>query len=719
MKTKGPEVSARLTLAKFFFGLSWLLPLVCLLGSPWTGDQLELLLGRGVGLTDSSRIVLFVLSGLAALCSWELPSASSGSTVKVMGSLFLGWVGLAILFSGAPFDSFLFAQVWFSSAFIYFAATRFTPQLEKRESRLLWLHLPVIILAVHALVPVLTQEEVPRIGGFFDLAGVYATWAVMVLPLCLIDGLKPGKTGLTGMVASVLLAVSVYFTLSRAGWLLLGLEIPVICTMLDKLERKTVIRTGLILLAGLVVVVSVRGAVGVEAWLALFACVLILPIFGLLLNGLVTRSQGRRLLALTLLTAALVFGLQSRIVSSPNGIQASDRLRSLQGADNSSRARVELWKSGLAMTLDYPMFGVGPGNFSTYYPQYQQNFYYYSDSTHNTALEMSSEIGLPGCAFFFAFIGLLLSQTWQAKETTALQRGSAIGLIFGLAYGMLEVSYHFGAIWLVGAVLAANVSLSTKVAVPSRSVSAPWRKWAQAAGAVGLLGFGAYFYPPVHWLETARQESDPARSLALVESAYSRLKWSRRATMLLFQHRLDSAEPAPELGELVPRLQTLAASYAPAHALLGEYFLGRGDYPKARQEMETALRLDPNNHPDYYHWLLQIASKTGDQALIEQVTKDVLQLYVLPKLELAPSSHQLNLKNELHPLLYDLADTLNPFYAPGRTEPIYRYLWSQDKSARAAYGLGVSLWSQQNYAEGRAYLHRAHNLNPQFPPPPR
>ena len=84
---------------------------------------------------------------------------------------------------------------------------------------------------------------------------------------------------------------------------------------------------------------------------------------------------------------------------------------------------------------------------------------------------------------------------------------------------------------------------------------------------------------------------------------------------------------------------------------------------------------------------------------------------------LAPPGHRESLQQRLQNSLFEVADGFNPFYNPLKTEPIYRALYDFNPSARAAFGLGVSLQKLGRNEEAWPYLEEAHRKHPMFPPP--
>jgi O-antigen ligase len=79
---------------------------------------------------------------------------------------------------------------------------------------------------------------------------------------------------------------------------------------------------------------------------------------------------------------------------------------------SSSEMRLDLWKIGIAMVEDNPLFGVGPGNFPFKITQYgaeivpnENDLLFLSDrATHNTFINIASELGMIGLFLFMALI---------------------------------------------------------------------------------------------------------------------------------------------------------------------------------------------------------------------------------------------------------------------------------------------------------------------------
>jgi O-antigen ligase len=90
------------------------------------------------------------------------------------------------------------------------------------------------------------------------------------------------------------------------------------------------------------------------------------------------------------------------------------------GDNGSLDARQELLKQSIQVTLQHPIFGVGPGNFQAITESWHV--------THNTYTELSSETGLPGLALFLAILFLTFRSLKAIRKTPAHQNDPQVQL---------------------------------------------------------------------------------------------------------------------------------------------------------------------------------------------------------------------------------------------------------------------------------------------------
>jgi len=167
-----------------------------------------------------------------------------------------------------------------------------------------------------------------------------------------------------------------------------------------------------------------------------------------------TFSRGA-LVALVVGTAAamLLLGLRRELVWFGGAAAAAglvllvvvrDRVLDLGGA-GAEPTRFAIWRSGLRMALDNPLFGVGPDQFL-----YQYNRRYiepaawperYTSHAHNLALDLWLRLGVAGvaCAITLsAGLWARVATALPAVRSDAIAVGGIAALVGGLAHGMFD-----------------------------------------------------------------------------------------------------------------------------------------------------------------------------------------------------------------------------------------------------------------------------------------
>ena len=93
--------------------------------------------------------------------------------------------------------------------------------------------------------------------------------------------------------------------------------------------------------------------------------------------------------------------------------------------------RLAHWQSALDMTADYPLTGVGFGNYEAAYPQYQLvNWPDALGHAHNYYLNLLAETGILGLGAYVMMWSSIFWLTWrQIAHNTTFERGVALGLI--------------------------------------------------------------------------------------------------------------------------------------------------------------------------------------------------------------------------------------------------------------------------------------------------
>lgn len=129
------------------------------------------------------------------------------------------------------------------------------------------------------------------------------------------------------------------------------------------------------------------------------------------------------------------------IILSPNGF---DRLKGLFTLErNTVWERVQLWKGTWNMVKVHPFFGFGVNTFSRYFLEYKPAAYPDIRYTHNSYLQMWSEIGIFGLLAFVSIIFTVLKMTLHNIKKK-IQNGLEGFILLGLATGYIAFLIQSG-----------------------------------------------------------------------------------------------------------------------------------------------------------------------------------------------------------------------------------------------------------------------------------
>ena len=219
--------------------------------------------------------------------------------------------------------------------------------------------------------------------NFLVVANIIIVAMLLHFLITLLPAISPGKAGPS---FRSLLGKSTFPNPDQlAGFASIGVVVSFgLSLFLPKIKSRIIYFALFVVLCAGIVAAHSRGA--------MIACVIaILALLG--------KKWGWRAVAAGLIVLAIIF------VSLPAGVLVT--LAKAGPAQTLSFARFGIWKSALGMIADYPVIGVGPGNFGLAFHQY--NFplpgyaVWYGISTrfaHNEYLHVASCLGIPGLVLF-------------------------------------------------------------------------------------------------------------------------------------------------------------------------------------------------------------------------------------------------------------------------------------------------------------------------------
>lgn len=217
----------------------------------------------------------------------------------------------------------------------------------------------------------------------------------------------------------------------------------------------------------------------------------------LLLFAMVQRRRRLPVLAAGALVIVLVLTLSpgySERMKTLLGVEGLFSQEASVRPDSVTRGRTTEMLAALHVFLDYPVFGVGPGQYAPFYsmayhmnPEIALRVIPKTRRAHSLYAELAAETGIVGLIVFFSIVGLILHHLWQARRRWSYGRPDlaqlATAFVFSiLAYLGTAVFLHLSYeryYWLLLAVASAALQIGYAEYQASRSIgpvrSAPVR----------------------------------------------------------------------------------------------------------------------------------------------------------------------------------------------------------------------------------------------------
>lgn len=236
--------------------------------------------------------------------------------------------------------------------------------------------------------------------------------------------------------------------------------------------------------------VAGRGLSRVVAWGAACAALLGMAMtqsrggvvaLGVVALHMVWTSRRRGVLLVALCAVAVIFYLNTNAAFWDRFALVGD------AADDynmtADTGRLHLWKSGLAMLLGNPLFGVGVGQFGAANYMFGNGAYL---TAHNTYLQVAAEMGLPALAVYVSMLRRIVSFAREGAASPALdapERVRWLGVRYGITafmIGIFFVSQAFAVSFycfmaLVSAMRSRQESLEALAVTPAEPAQADSR----------------------------------------------------------------------------------------------------------------------------------------------------------------------------------------------------------------------------------------------------
>ncbi len=369
----------------------------------------ELELPGGFGTDFPAELLLIGLMGLYVFYfiknGRQLGSHFFKHPITILLLVHLGWIGLTALHAGNQVFAlkFLLAKIWYVAS-CYFMAGLLLKTEKNIQTFFKWVFFPllltvVIIMIRHALVGFSFEGINSVLNPFYRNHVNYAAILVVFFPFIWYAPNWVTKYSikwwlLIGSILFFLLAI--YFTYTRAAYVSLVIAIGTYFIIRFRLMK--------VVLAGTLVaaIVGLNFVANNNKYLE-FA-----PDF----NKAIAHKKFDNLLDAT-----------------------------AKGEDVSTMERVYRWVAGGYMVKEKPLFGFGPGNFYTYYPQYTVNSFttYVSDNPEKSGIHcyylmVAVEQGIIGLVIFLFLCFTVLLKAEQLYHQSKLPSKRQLILMVSLSF---------------------------------------------------------------------------------------------------------------------------------------------------------------------------------------------------------------------------------------------------------------------------------------------
>jgi len=279
-----------------------------------------------------------------------------------------------------------------------------------------------------------------------------------------------------------------FYNSNPVSFLLGILAASVFAFLLHEKKRRTA--EYLFLILSLLWILIALYVCGSQQGLIIFGLIALVLFFSKLIR--VLRVNFARLLFPTFVVALATFITAALMVPIKDNIDV---------AYNAFFERLEIYKSALKLTVQYPFFGVGVDSFHEKYGQVTTTtLMQLADNAHSVPLHILSTLGFIGFALWLSVIFLVFRNgKSRLNEEQAEFKFFQIGFFSYLLIGIVGIEHPvIGAIsWLMAGVLIklSSSQLVEKKLEKPNLVASKWGKGSILAGSVALISLSFYLLP--------------------------------------------------------------------------------------------------------------------------------------------------------------------------------------------------------------------------------
>lgn len=186
--------------------------------------------------------------------------------------------------------------------------------------------------------------------------------------------------------------------------------------------------------------------------------------FSLLVVAFLIKDLKIRLTIIALIVMVCTFGFEKIMTRMVTVVNMTDM---------NNLARIDAWVAAARVTVEYPLFGIGLGNFGSFFMEYSPHYStcVFLPHAHNTLLVFSSETGLLGAIIFSMLllsVLILLLKSLKCDEFHPRLKVILLGasLLSQVLFGMVEYMFtNFGMVIIFYITIGLIVSYSKRMRI--------------------------------------------------------------------------------------------------------------------------------------------------------------------------------------------------------------------------------------------------------------
>ncbi len=278
--------------------------------------------------------------------------------------------------------------------------------------------------------------------------------------------------------------------------------------------------------------------------------------------------------------------------------------------------RYSLWRNSWRLIKDYPLFGIGLGNFGRVYHQYQSEAWLFATDPHNDYLALLTQLGSGGAVFVVVGGVYCLRRLKKVTHTGEENAIAFWGILLAVATHMLLENSTAVLSSLVILAVLGGIILANSASVPAKL---PLKRGCLLL-VIFMLGLSSWHYLAVRFFQKA-ERARAAGNLQVAAEYYQRsinlnpyqaYNYERLGTLAFSQQEYQVAK------HLFTRSLAVDPTISEVHGQLAVTHYALGESDSAEAAFLEAITRSPYATPRYYNALARFYLEQGraDKALV-------------------------------------------------------------------------------------------------------